>query len=298
MSTSKLHMDYKKGSKTYICKCCDYSTTRNSQWNRHITTAKHLWMTSVDGLVPNHNHICSCGAQYKTRQGLWKHSKTCSEPKGSPPPEPTDDLKTLSDLVMNVVKQNQELTNKIVDICKTTQINNVYNSVNSYNKTFNLNVFLNETCKDAMNITEFVDSLKPELSDFENVGRLGYVDGIATIILKNLKALEVHKRPVHCSDIKREIMYIKDEDKWERENDDKNKLKKIIKKIADKNARLLPEFKAKHPDCVQSFSPFSDQYNTLIIESMGGIGDNDVEKGDKIIRKIAKEVAIDKNNDF
>ena len=132
----------------------------------------------------------------------------------------------------------------------------------------------------------------------ENVGKLGYVDGIATIILKNLKALEVHKRPVHCSDIKREIMYIKDEDKWERENEDKNKLKKILKKIADKNARLLPAFKAKHPDCVQSFSPFSDQYNTLIIESMGGIGDNDAEKGDKIIRKIAKEVAIDKNNDL
>jgi hypothetical protein len=146
-----------------------------------------------------------------------------------------------------------------------------------------------------MNITDFVDSLNLQLCDLESVGRLGFIEGISNIIVKNLKAMDVHKRPVHCSDSKREVMYIKDENKWEKENNEKNKLRKVIKKVANKNSRLLPEFKAKHPDCIKSSSKFSDQYNKLIVESMGGSGDNDLEKEDKIIRKIAKEVIIDKN---
>jgi hypothetical protein len=157
-----------------------------------------------------------------------------------------------------------------------------------------LNVFLNEYCKDAMNIMDFVDSLKLQLTDLENVGKLGYVEGISNIIVKNLRELDVHKRPVHCSDSKREVMYIKDENKWEKENDEKNKLRKVIKKIANKNSRLLPQFKEKYPDCIKSSSPYSDQYNKLIIEAMGGSGDNELEKEDKIIKKIAKNVLIDK----
>ena len=129
----------------------------------------------------------------------------------------------------------------------------------------------------------------------EFVGRLGFVEGISNIIIKNLQALDVHKRPVHCSDSKREVMYIKDEDKWEKENEEKNKLRKAIKKIANKNYVLIPEFKEKHPDCNKSSSSYSDQYNKLIIEAMGGSGDNDFEKENKIIRNIAKNVTIDKS---
>jgi hypothetical protein len=218
-----------------------------------------------------------------------------------------EDVKLLSTLVLEVVKQNkelmsqhnetqkqnQELTKQLFEICKNGTNNTMINN-NSYNKTFNLNVFLNEECKDAMNIMDFVDSLKIQLSDLENVGKQGFIDGISNIIVKNLKALDVNKRPVHCSDSKREIMYIKDEDKWEKDNDDKLKLRKAIKYIAHKNTKLLPEFKAKYPDCIYSDSRKSDQYNKLIIESMGGNGDNDAEKENKIIRKIAKEVIIDK----
>jgi hypothetical protein len=166
---------------------------------------------------------------------------------------------------------------------------------NSNNKTFNLNVFLNEHCKDAMNIMDFVDSLKLQLSDLESVGKLGFVEGISNIIVKNLKALDVHKRPVHCSDSKREVMYIKDENKWEKENEDKQKLRKAIKRIANKNSKLLPIFKEKYPDCIKSISPYSDQYNKLIIEAMGGSGNEDFDNENKIIKKIAKEVTIDKN---
>ena len=142
---------------------------------------------------------------------------------------------------------------------------------------------------------DFVDSLKIQLADLESVGKLGYVEGISNIIVKNLKALDIHKRPVHCSDSKREVMYIKDENKWEKENEEKNKLRKVIKKIANKSSRLIPQFKEKYPDCGKSESVFSDQYNKLIIEAMGGSGNNDLEKEDKIIKKIAKEVIIDKN---
>jgi hypothetical protein len=233
---------------------------------------------------------------------LWKHKKKCCDKNiGIISPLQTEqkeqnELKTLTNLVLDVVKQNQELTNKIVDICKTGQINNITNSnFNSHNKTFNLNVFLNETCKDAMNIMDFVDSLKLQLSDLESVGKLGFVNGISNIIVKNLNSLDETKRPIHCTDTKREVIYIKDEDKWEKENEEKKKLRKVIKKIVYKNATLLPEFKKEHPDCSKASSDYSDQYNKLIVESMGGSGDNDKEKEDKIIRKIAKEVTINKS---
>ena len=143
---------------------------------------------------------------------------------------------------------------------------------------------------------EFVDSLKIQLTDLENVGRLGYVNGISNIIVKNLNALDVYKRPVHCSDPKREILYIKDENKWEKENYEKDKLKKIIKYIANKNTKLIPEWKIKNPDCGSSNSKKSDEYNRIIIESMGGenvIGDSNCEN--KIIKNLAKCVVIDKN---
>jgi len=304
-------MEDKKSSKKFQCEYCDYKTSRKSQWERHSLTAKHKKETfelqSYDTLVQQHIFICECGNQYKARQGLWKHKKNCGQKKGSKSSaheEPQSDLKILTNLVLDVVKQNQELvnqnselTNKIVDICKVGQSgNSISNSnINSHNKTFNLNVFLNETCKDAMNITDFVESLKLQLSDLENVGRLGFVEGISNIIVKNLNEMDIHKRPVHCSDSKREVMYIKDEDKWEKENENKNKLRKVIKKVASKNQRLLPEFKKEHPDCGNYHSKFSDQYNKLVVESLGGSGDNDLEKEDKIIRKIAKGVTIDKS---
>jgi hypothetical protein len=179
----------------------------------------------------------------------------------------------------------------------TTNNNNNITTTNSHNKTFNLQFFLNETCKDAMNIMDFVDSLKIQLSDLENVGKIGFVEGISNIIVKNLNSLDETKRPIHCTDSKREVMYVKDEDKWEKDNEEKKKLRKVIKHVAHKNSKMLKDFKAKHPDCEKSDSKFSDQYNKLIIEAMGGKGDNDLEKEDKIIRNIAKKVVIDKTLD-
>jgi hypothetical protein len=236
---------------------------------------------------------CDCGNTFKSRTTLWRHKKVCKEIDiecESDSDEPTD-----KELIMMLIKENSELKNMVLDVCQKIQPSMYSNNINSNNKTFNLNVFLNEHCKDAMNIMDFVDSLKLQLSDLESVGELGFVDGLSNIIVKNLNALDVHQRPVHCSDKKRDVMYIKDEDKWEKENEDKRKLRKAIKHIAHKNSKLIPEFKIKHPDCGKSDSKYSDQYNKLVIEAMGGHGDNDLEKEDKIIRNIAKEVFIDKS---
>jgi hypothetical protein len=203
------------------------------------------------------------------------------------------------ELINYLIKENQEFKNLILEIVKKDTITNNNNSINnnSHNKTFNLNFFLNETCKDAMNIMDFVDSLKLQLSDLENLGKLGYVDGISKIIVQNLKSLDETKRPVHCTDSKREVMYVKDDNKWEKENENKQKMRKVIKHVTHKNSKLLKEFKTKYPGCEKSDSKYSDKYDKLIIEAMGGKGDNDLEKEDKIIRNIAKVVIIDKTLD-
>ena len=159
----------------------------------------------------------------------------------------------------------------------------------------NLNFYLNETCKNAMNIMDFVDSIKIQLSDVESIGELGYVNGMSKLIIKHLNALDENMRPIHCSDQKRDSLYVKDQNVWEKEGPDNNKLKKAIKYISHKNICALPEWRAKYPDCLTSESLKSDQYNRMVIEAMGGSGDNDAEKADKIVKKIAKAVTIDKN---
>jgi hypothetical protein len=201
------------------------------------------------------------------------------------------------ELIITLLNQNNQLQTQIIELCKDKNITNINscNNINSNNKTFNLNVFLNEYCKDAMNITDFVDSLKIQLSDLENVGEVGFINGISNIIVKNLKDLDVTQRPVHCTDPKREVLYVKDENKWEKEGETNVKLRKAIKRIAHKNSKMLSEFRKKHPDCGKSDSKYSDQYNKLVIEAMGGKGDNDSEKEDKIIKNIAKEVVIQKS---
>jgi hypothetical protein len=311
-----------KNAEFFVCKKCDFKCYKQSNYKNHLKTMKHLRIQNDIKKMPQNTgstYDCLCGKKYKHYSGLWRHH-TCGNcleliSQNEDDNEKTYDekyeeenAKILTNLVFEVVKQNkelitqnnhtqkqnQELTKQLFEICKNGT-NNTMIHHNSY-KTFNLTVFLNEQCKDAMNIMEFVDSLKIQLSDLENVGKLGYVDGISNIIVKNLKAMDVHKRPVHCSDSKREVMYVKDENKWEKENEENKKLRKAIKYIAHKNSKLLPEFKSKYPDCVYSDSKKSDQYNKIIVESMGGQGDNDNEKEDKIIRRIAKEVVIDKTD--
>jgi hypothetical protein len=247
--------------------------------------------------------ICqNCNKEYKSRVGLWKHKKICNINVISDI-DKKDDSFDKEQLILMLIKQNSELIketsefkNIMMEVIKNGTHNNNNNTTNtnSHNKTFNLQFFLNETCKDAMNIMDFVDSIKIQLSDLEKVGKIGYIEGISNIIVKNLNLLDESKRPVHCTDSKREVMYVKDEDKWEKENENKQKLRKAIKHVAHKNSKMLNEFRVKNPDCLKSTSKVSDKYNKLVFEALGGKGDNDLEKEDKIIKNIAKEVTIDK----
>ena len=198
-------------------------------------------------------------------------------------------------LVLNqnqeLIKHSQDINNKMTEFMKKDCTNTTNNN---YNKTFNLNIFLQDDCKDAMNIMDFVNSLKLQMSDLENVGKLGYINGISDIIVKNLQALDITKRPLHCSDIKREVMYVKDDNQWEREDREKKKLRRAIKHVAHKNSKILNEFKEMYPDCLSNESKKSDQYAKLLVESMGGSEMDNTISENKIIKNIAKEVIIDK----
>jgi hypothetical protein len=203
-----------------------------------------------------------------------------------------NNIQKLTNLVIEVVKNNNEFQKQMFDMCKNIQSNVITNCNNTNNNTFNLQVFLNEYCKDAMNITEFVDSFNLEVSDLENVGRVGYIEGMSNIIINKIKELDVNKRPIHCSDIKREIFYIKDDDKWEREDEHNTKFRKVIKRVSGKNIGMLNAWKEIHPECLDSDSVYNDIYMKLIISAMGA---NDIEGNEtKIMKKVAKHVVIDK----
>jgi hypothetical protein len=260
-------------------------------------------LTNANNFTPKNaeNFVCDkCSKTFKHGSSLSRHKKNCPIIENSENNQNIEqNIDKKDELINYLIKENQEFKSLILEIVKKDTITNNNNNINtnSHNKTFNLNFFLNETCKDAMNIMDFVDSLKLQLSDLENLGKLGYVDGISKIIVQNLKSLDETKRPVHCTDSKREVMYVKDDNKWEKENENKQKMRKVIKHVTHKNSKLLKEFKTKYPGCEKSDSKYSDKYDKLIIEAMGGKGDNDLEKEDKIIRNIAKVVIIDKTLD-
>jgi hypothetical protein len=284
-----------KNCHKYYCENCDYGTSKKSSYNDHILTSKHKKSTFSNEKLPKtcSELICeNCEKKYKDKSGLWRHKKKCFKKEEIKEEKEID----ISDknLILTLIQQNNDLQKQMLDIIKNGTINNTNGIINSNNKTFNLQVFLNETCKDAMNIMDFVDSIKIQLSDIESIGELGYVNGMSNLIIKHLNALDENMRPVHCSDPKRDSLYVKDKNVWEKEDPENKKIKKAIKYISNKNICALPEWRAKYPDCIYSDSLKSDQYNHIVLEAMGGSGDNDSEKADKIVKKIAKVVTIDK----
>ena len=302
----------KKVAQVFCCSICDYNTSRKSSFNKHLLTLKHHELTNVNEKVAkscktniNNKFTCeNCSKEYNSRVGLWKHNKICNitainqdnnEDKHKVINSDDNDVQELKVFMKYLMEENSEMKAMMMEVIKngTYHNNNSTNTTNSHNKSFNLQFFLNETCKDAMNIMDFVESIQLQLSDLESVGEKGYVEGISNIIIKNLKNLDVTQRPVHCTDKKRETLYVKDDNKWEK--DDENiKMHKMIKKVQDKNIRIIKKFKEKYPDYYKSSSKHSDAYNNIIIESMGGRGNNDHEKEERIIKKVAKAVGLDK----
>ena len=285
----------------YSCEKCDFNTCNKNDYNRHLLTKKHK---SVDfqcfsmEKTQKNSFACECGKSYKDNSGLWRHKKKCINTNNNEPELKIQEL--TPDAILNILNQNSEFQkmlieqNKtIIELSKNNSItnNNITHSTNSHNKAFNLNFFLNETCKNAMNINDFVDSIKLQLNDLISIGELGYVEGISNIIVKKLNDLDETQRPIHCTDKKRETVYIKDEDKWEKDDEEKKKLRKVIGKVAFKNQKLFPQFKEKYPDYNDAKSKYSDQYSKIVIESFE---DSNKEKQDKVIKKITKEVLIEK----
>ena len=295
-----------KNEKRYICEKCNFITCKKTDYTRHNLTAKHKIATDSNILATKNEKIhkvfvCeTCNKEYYDRSGLWRHTKKCNAHTKHHDNNNlfNNDVKEKveicdKELIMTLLKQNAELL-EIIKNGTNNNSNNTINQNNCNNKTFNLQFFLNETCKDAMNLSEFIDNIKLQLSDLENVGKLGYVEGISNIIIKSLNELDVEKRPMHCSDVKREIMYVKDHDEWQKEHDDKKRIKSVISSVVSKNINLLPEYQKKYPDYLKPDSKKSDEYNKIIMETMGGVPGNGDRNKEKIIRNIAKKVVIDK----
>ena len=283
----------------YNCILCNYNTCSFKDYNKHLLTNKHVNRTKLNDLEqknpenPKEYKCNKCNKFYKARNSLWYHQQKCFESVLQ-----TKKLTELDkdELIITLLKQNADLIKGQQDMMiKLTEnginIHSNNTHTNSHNKAFNLNFFLNETCKNAMNITDFVDSIKLQLNDLMEVGEIGYVEGISKIIVKNLNNLDETERPIHCTDKKRETMYVKDEGEWNKEDEKNTKLIKAVKKVADKNIKLLPHFREKYPDYNNSSSKTSDKYDKIVIEAMTC----DEDKNEKIIKNISKQVVIDKN---
>ena len=295
-----------KKSHVYECESCHIKTANKKDFAKHLETPKHQKKAQgdVSGDTGDKKVLSincdQCGKAYASRNGIWKHKKKCIQ---SPiiPEEPAekDDIINLlikehidfKNIILDLVKNNGDLQKQMLDVCKNGSVNNSYN--NSHNKTFNMQVFLNEKCKDAMNIMDFVNSMTLELSDLEDVGEVGYVEGISKIIIRKLNELDVYKRPIHCSDFKREIMYVKDMDVWSKENSTFDKIRKAIKYVTKKNSDLLIPWIQKYPSGMNIEHPHNDIYMRLMNQAMGG-RESFIESENKIIKKISKAVQIDK----
>ena len=314
----------KNGNKVankYFCEKCDYTCIKKYNWDKHLLTAKHLketmetemeiksgekWQTDI---------TCECGKSYKNKSGLWKHQKKCKvyeekskiteenitltteEKEESYEENSQKNMNILINLFQEQLKENKELKELIIEqqkkIMEISAGTNITNNTTNNNK-FNLNIFLNEKCKDALNITDFINNIDVGFKDFENFGRLGYVGSINNILIRELKGLDVYKRPFHCSDLKREVIHVKDNNTWVKD-DDKKHMKRAIKLIEHKNIKLVPSWLKANPKADDISTKKHEEYMKILDNSMGEIKDEDNERNyEKIIKNVAKEILIDK----
>ena len=340
-----------KNQPKFYCKICDYGTNKKTNYNTHIISIKHKRVTDnyikgqksaeIQPTISKHlsepdNFICYCGKEYKHRQGLWRHRKTCST-EHTVPSDATSLLPfskgncSSSDipieLILEVIKQSKEVQNVLIEQNKELQKQllehsnkllekdnqlieqnkqileiakkpNMVNSNNNNKTSFNLQFFLNETCKDAMNIVDFVNSLKLTNNDFETTGKLGFVNGISRIFINNLKKMDVITRPLHCTDVKRETVYIKDNDTWEKDNEEKKKLNWAVNRIAQLNLNQIQQWQQEFPDSVKNNTPDNEKFTELALAALGGRDMEEIHKfNDKIMKNVLKEVILSRSGE-
>ena len=290
--TTKNNANYAQLCSFFHCEFCDYITSKKSSYKNHTESKRHKNKQKTTQNNANYAQLCSskyscekCEKYFTDRAGLWRHKKTCIKSL-----EDEISIKDKNALVIHLLKQNMKLQNSLIELSKEKTI-----ITNNTNNAFNLNFFLNETCKNAMNINDFVSSIKLSVEDLENTGRRGYIEGISTIILKRLANLEQYDRPIHCSDCKREVMYIKTDNEWIKECEDKPILTKAIKTIANENIKQINVWKENNPECTEADSKKNNVYLKIVSNSMSGSTKEESDKNyEKIISNVSKQVIIDK----
>ena len=296
MATKKTQVKYK-----FNCEPCKFYTNNNYDFKRHQGTKKHekaIQLTrSSTGIQDEELFVCECGRFYKERTGLWRHKKKCNAVENQlivTEEEEQEEEEELNEkeMVLKLIKQNGELQKQIINMSKETkQVTNITNQTNH----FNLNIFLNDHCKNAVNLIDFINSLQVSTRDLEQTGKLGYVEGLSSIFVKALKDMDVTERPIHCTDIKRETVYVKDQDKWEIEDKDKSRLKNTIKALEDKNMSSMIDWQMENPRFQIMDTKENSDYIQISLNSLGSSSEAEASKQqDKIIKNVLKEVVIEK----
>jgi len=308
--------------KIHECENCGYSTKKRCDYDKHLMTIKHriAMGEEIDNRanVPR-THKCFCGREYKHRQSLYNHHMKCDTYQKWEPTHgheslginrsddipPVNNTTTIESTLTELIKQNKELKSAIMEHnamfleyvkANPGVTNNTNNTNNTTNQQFNLNFYLNEICKDAINITDFLDTIKLQIEDLKATGKLGYAEGISRIFIRALKSIDVEKRPIHCTDMKRETVYVKDQNAWEKEDDDKNKMRRAVNQIARMNFSQIPAWKESNPGYDVMDTPKNNEYLNITMSAMGGRTDDEEDKYmNKIIKNVLKEVTVDKD---
>lgn len=287
----------KKVVTNFFCETCDYHTSRKYNYDKHLLSSKHNNRTTSNKneqkVAKSSTGYCcdNCSKIYKSRSGLWSHKNKCQN-KHLENNLVTTNAADNKDIILELLKQNNEFKQMIIELAKEPKtINNTM--TNSNNNNFNLNFFLNTTCKDAITADQFVENIQITFDDLENVGNSGYVKGITDIIMKQLRTLELTERPFHCTDVKRETIYIKEADTWNKDNEDKTKMKSVVGKVARKNLCKIKEWNREHPDVNVLDSKDYDMAHKIIRHSFGD-GEDEKLQND-VVKNLSKEVRVDKN---
>jgi len=286
-------------SATFLCKFCNFITSNKKDYSRHNLTRKHFVNAglSIMDKKKTLNHKCECGNSYSYHSGLIKHKQKCILLKKEP--IINNNSQITPELIIELIHQNKELQQTLIDQNKTimelAQKAGNNNNSNNNNKTFNLQVFLNETCKDAINLSDFVNQIQVSIGDLEETGKLGYAEGISKVFIKNLNDIDYSNRPIHCSDSKRETLYIKDDNQWTKDDEQKSNLTKAIKQVANKNIKKISDWQQLNPEYNNPDSKQNDKYMKIVLNSMSGSTKEEADKNyEKIAKNIAKEVIIEK----
>lgn len=291
-----------QNAENFVCENCNFACSKISNFKAHLSTRKHTRLINANQTSQKNAiaYSCICGKEYKHLSSLCKHKNLCKLLHKNEKQIIYELIQQNDEFKQLMIEQSKQLLDhnkQLIEMQKFNSITQINTNCNNTTNKFNLNVFLNEQCKDALNLAEFVNSLQLQLSDLQNVGKFGYSEGISKIFVNGLKELDLYKRPLHCSDIKRETLYVKDEDKWQKEDDENTKLKYAIQQITHKNIKQIPKWVEEHPSCKNSESDQNEEYMKLVSNSMtGNSKEEQLHNMNKIISKLAKEVTIDKEH--